>query len=193
MLKSASHCSFPSASPNGTAAWERGGEGGLDAAGQGLCCQWGAISIPAGTAHWGLSHRHLLCLSIAHGPSLQQETIALPSASPTLGKPPRQPAEQISGASHAGTENPLCCAVPRQTGWDDLPGVQLARGRVPALPSARRPVSAAPTGLRAGGATGRGTRGRWPGGQPAHAGVPRGWFGQWDGEVARGSGCAVMV
>lgn len=65
----------------------------------------------------GPSHHHLLCLSTAQGPSLRQETIAFPSASPTLGKPPRQPAEQISGASHAGTEPPPRRAAPERLGF----------------------------------------------------------------------------
>lgn len=63
----------------------------------------------------GPSHHHLLCLSTAQGPSLRQETIAFPSAS--LGKPPRQPAEQISGASHAGTEPPPRRAAPERLGF----------------------------------------------------------------------------
>lgn len=98
-------------------------------------------------------------LSTAQGQPLQQETITFPSVSPILGKPPRQPAEQISGASRAGTEPPLRCTVPRWRGWDLLPGVQLARGRAPTLCSARRLVSGAPTVLRAEGAVGPRTGG----------------------------------
>lgn len=59
-------------------------------------------AIPAGTA-CQVCHT-LSSFVCAQHKAQQQETIAFPSASPTLGKSPRQPAEEISGVSCARTE-----------------------------------------------------------------------------------------
>lgn len=95
-------------SPCGIGDRDKGSEGDLDAARALLPVGWHCH--PCWDRTPGPSHCHLLHLCTAQGLSLQQETIAFPSASPTLGKPPRQPAEQISGASHVGTEPPPCRA-----------------------------------------------------------------------------------
>ena len=84
------------------------------------------------------------------------------------------------------------CAVPRRRGWDLLPGVRLARGWAPTLRSTRRLVSAAPTGLRAGGTVGPGTGSRQPGGWPARlrgatrpvSGMERWHRGSWRARMA---------
>lgn len=170
-------------SPHGTGAWDRGGEGGLHAEGYGLCCQWGGIAVPAGTAYQGLSHHHLLCLSTAQGPSLQQETIAFPSASPTLGKVLRQLAEQISGASCARIEALLCRDVPC---WicrlaSDSPMAGCQPPTAPGVLCQLRPRGCMPEEPRGWGPGDAG----WEGAQPG-SGVPRGWSGRRDGEAARG-------
>lgn len=174
-------------SPRGWGSGQ-GRSGWPGCSGAGALLPWGGIAIPAGTACRGLSHCHLLRLSTAQGPSLRQETIAFPSVSPTLGKPPRQPAEQISGASHAGTEPPPRRAVSCRAGEagicclaSDLPMAGCQPSAVPGLSCQLCPRGCMPGELRG---RGPGDAGR-EGGQPGSR-APRGWSGQRDGEAARG-------
>lgn len=117
VLTSASHCPFASVSPGRTGAWA--GEVRVAWMQRGRGSAAGGVASPSLLGqHAGDCHNvHLLHLSAAQGPSLQQETIAFPLASPTLGKLPRQPAEQISGASRAGTEPLLRRAVLERLGF----------------------------------------------------------------------------
>lgn len=183
-VTSASQYLFASVSPHRAGTWDEREQGRVSAP-LGWHCHPCLDSTPR------LSRHRLLCLSAAQGPSLRQETIAFPPASRTLGKPPGQPAEQISGASRAGTEHPPRRAAPCRRGWDLPPGAQLtvARRQPSAAPGAfcqLRPRLCVPGGAVGPGATGR------EGGQPSST-LPQGWPGQQDGGAIRGSWCAGMV
>lgn len=183
-VTSASQYLFASVSPHRAGTWDEREQGRVSAP-LGWHCHPCLDSTPR------LSRHRLLCLSAAQGPSLRQETIAFPPASRTLGKPPGQPAEQISGGLACWDRAPATPrrAVPERLGFAARRPAH--RGQAPTLRSARRLLSAAPTALRAGGAVGPGATGR-EGGQPSST-LPQGWPGQQDGGAIRGSWCAGMV
>lgn len=180
---SAGHRSFASVSPCRTRARDGRGEGGLDAAGALLPVGWHCR--PCWDRMPGPSHCHLLHLSTAQGPSLRQETIAFPSASPTLGKLPRQPAEEISGASHAGTEPTLLRAVPERLGFAAWRPTRPWLGASP--PQRQAPCVGCAHGAACRGSRGVGDQGTLDGegGQPGSR-APWGWSSQRDGKAAWG-------
>lgn len=165
-VTSASQYLFASVSPHRAGTWDEREQGRVSAP-LGWHCHPCLDTMPRLLLH------HLLCLSAAQGPSLRQETIAFPPASRTLGKPPGQPAEQISGASRAGTEHPPHRAgeagICRQAPSSPWPGANPPQRQAPSVscahgsacrgepwgqgPPAGRVASPAPRCRRAGPAS----------------------------------------